>query len=222
MKLTLSIAILALLSIGRAEAHFFYLIPAETANELRLVLSDGPSVDREASFEPFTLGKPEGKSAAGSTQALTLKTISESEATVTLPTNDMSEVSISVPYRVVQRGSTKSIFITHSATWADPRVPAADPKNLKGLHIDTIARTGGFAFRVTNDGKPAVKMMVLVHQPSSKKVEMVRTDANGLTKTFTEKGLHAARVWEEHDAEGEYQGYRYQAIREYVTLCVMQ
>ena len=217
MKISLSVGMLILCGVGSAQAHFFYLIPGKTPTELRLVLSDEPNVDPDASMEAFTLEKPLAQRTSGKTDPLMLETVSPSEAIVTLPSAEVVEVSLAAPYRVVRRGSGKSVYITHSATWSNAQAKSNTTKE-KGLRIETVTRTGGFAFRVVNDGQPLAKTMVLVHQPKSEQVELFRTDVNGMTTTFSESGLYAARVWREKDIDGEYRGYRYQAIREYVTL----
>jgi uncharacterized GH25 family protein len=114
-------------------------------------------------------------------------------------------------------------------SWYYPKVIVGDPfvKGTEvgaGVPLDVIPVRDGskVRFKVLASGKPAADIEVTIGLPGNDedKAPVVKTDKDGLTEAFAERGRYCVAARRSEDKPGELRGKKYSAVRYTATLVI--
>ena len=206
--------------VNSVPAHFYFLLPGGVQQSPKLVLADLPEPDATVSLDMARQGKFTATSRTGDSTPLQAQRGAEGYLTFGVLPAETATVTGTIDYGVVIRGQSEPALIRHHAklivTSHSTELQKQSPSEVE---IHAIPRAGGIAFQVTVNGKPVVAD-VTVYVPDMKRVEVVHTDAQGMSKVFDKKGQYATRVLVTENRSGEFQGRAYKQVRNYATLVV--
>jgi hypothetical protein len=123
---------------------------------------------------------------------------------------------------VTQRGDNPAML-----SWYYPKTVVGDPFQPKAvagrsvaLEIVPVKDGNTIRFRVVSDGKPMndADVSVGIHGKDEAKPEASKTDKDGLTPGFSEKGRYCVVVRRIENKAGEFDGKKHSAIRHTATL----
>ena len=198
------------LSTLTAEAHFYFILPAETGESAKLVLSNEAKIDAQADPGPaelFTV-MPSGRIAPGGAGFLKIEGVSSGAQTLT----------VAPPQRVSQTNYPEPTLVIHDARWQ--LAPSAVAAPSEGLALSCYPGGGGTLFAVTLNGKP-IAARLTISAPGLKRPVVIQTGPDGLSSTFMQKGLLSAHATLGEAKPGEHKGQKYKQIRRYSTLTTM-
>ena len=204
-----------------ATAHFYFLLPGGPQQSPKIVLADRPEPDATVSLDLALQGKFTAVSKSGDATPLQTQRGEEGYLTFGILPAETATVMGTVDYGVVIRGQSEPVLIRHHAKLiVTPLIADVQKQSPAPVEINVVTHASGVVFQVTVNGKP-VEADLSVYLPDTKRVEVVHTDAQGMTKPFDKKGQYAARVFVTENRSGEYQGRAYKQVRHYATIVVV-
>ncbi|MBX9581783.1 MAG: DUF4198 domain-containing protein [Gemmataceae bacterium] len=221
MTRTFGAAVVGLLAVAVAQAHFVYLVPAEDGSAVKLVFSDTLDPDTNVNIEKVANTKLTVRDAAGKETPATMKK-GDGFYEVAVPGAGSRVVYGVAEYGVLQKGDAKPFRLAYypKAVLGGPAdKPVGGPLKAEIL---TDGGAGKVRFRVLHDGKPVDGAEVSVLVPGSGKTERkaVKTDAQGYTEPFAAAGRYGVNARVTETAAGELAGKKYEETRHYATLVV--
>lgn len=200
------LALLLSLISSAAHAHFYFVLPPDSGEPARLVYANEARVDRAAEpggAESFTVTAP-ARLVPGGPGYLNIEGHSGVATLSVAPAPRVSQTNFAVPTLIVQE-----------ACWQP--TPSVPQTARAGLALSCHSSGSGTIFAVTLAGKP-VAARVTVTTPGLKRPVVVQTGADGLTRSFPEKGFLSARASLTEPTRGEHKGQKYGQVQHYATL----
>jgi len=218
MRYSLTAFAFALILPAVAPAHFLFVIPTGTEQPLAVAWSDGPLPDPKAGTESLTGAA--AKTFDSQWAEATLEPAKAEGVWRSLPLSSKAKhATVKAEYGLVNRGEGQLFLIRYLAKWsATAEFAPAEPT--LPLELTAIRGTGGLQFMATQGTKLLASTEVTIYEPVTAKLRTVKTDAQGLTPSFTPAGKYAARVAWKDATEGEYEGRKYRGTYYYSTLTV--
>lgn len=221
MRYSIAIAAVACLALA-ARAHFVFVYVPEGGTEARLVF--GHKAEPDASSFPTRAEKTvlTARDSAGNETKLAVEKgdgnffrakLAAEKPVVIFGTNEAG---------VTQRADNPPML-----SWDYPKVIVGDPfaSNAevgKGVAMEVIPVKDGekVRFKVLASGKPLADAEVTIGLPgkSEDKAPVVKTDKDGLTVSFAEKGQYCVAARRLEDKSGEIGGKKYSAVRHTATV----
>ncbi|VTT99233.1 Uncharacterized protein OS=Phycisphaera mikurensis (strain NBRC 102666 / KCTC 22515 / FYK2301M01) GN=PSMK_26110 PE=4 SV=1: DUF4198 [Gemmataceae bacterium] len=205
-----------------ANAHFVFVYVPDDQPEARLVFGHAAAPDPSAfptRAEKTTLS---ARDAAGKDTKLAVEKGDGNFFRAKLPAEKPVVVYGTTEAGVTQRGDNPPVL-----SWYYPKVVLGDPF-AKGTVIGADAplevvpvRDGEkVRFRVTVAGKPLADSEVTVGLPNKgeDKDPLVKTDKDGLTEGFADRGRYCVAARRVEDKAGEFGGKKYASVRHTATL----
>lgn len=196
-------------------AHDLFLLPPAADGPLTMVFHTGPTVDGTASVAPLGVKQLGVVSKTGAVAVR--EVVPGDRPTLAVRTGD-AVVFGSAEYGIVNRGEGHVYRLRFHAK----AVLTAGADTAVGQPLELAAKTtaDGTAFVATADGKPLGSHEVAVFEPGGTTPMVVKTDAAGVTPTFTKPGRYAVRVSRFDKTPGEHDGRAYTGVYHYSTLVV--
>jgi uncharacterized GH25 family protein len=220
MKRTFGAAVLGLLAVSVAQAHFPYIVPEADGSSAKVVFSDDLDPDKNVNIEKIDGTKLTLRDAAGKESPLAWKK-GDGCYVVGVPGSGPRVVYGVTDYGVLQKGDTKP----YRLVYYPKAVIGGAAKAVGGMvKLEIVAEgdAGKTRFRVLADGKPTADLEVTVMVPESAKLvkKPVKTDKDGYTPTFAETGRYGVYAKFVEAKPGEHAGKKYDEVRNYATLVV--
>ena len=204
-----------------ARAHFVFVYVPDAGTEARLVFGHKAEPDPDAfptRAEKTTLT---ARDAAGKETKLTTEKGAGNFFRAKLAAEKPVIVFGTTEAGVTQRGDNPPAL-----TWYYPKVVIGDPF-AKGIEVGTApldvvpVRAGDkVRFKVLAAGKPVPDIDVTVGPPGTAEdqAQTVKTDKDGLTVGFGERGRYCVAARRAEDKPGELGGKKYATVRHIATL----
>jgi uncharacterized GH25 family protein len=219
MKRTFGAAVIGLVAVSVAQAHFPFIVPQGDGTTAKVVFSDDLDPDKNVNIEKLDGTKLTLRDAAGKESPLAWKK-GEACYVVSVPGSGPRVVYGVTDYGVLQKGDAKPFRLVYYPKAVIGGAAKAVGGSVK-LEIVTAGEAGKTRFQVLADGKPAADLEVTVMVPdSSKKPEKkpVKTDKDGFTPAFAETGRFGVTAKFVEAKPGEHAGKKYDEVRYYATL----
>lgn len=219
-SLTAFIAMATLASIARG--HFVFVYVVDNGSEARLVFGHAASPDPSTPATRAEKTALTARDALGKEIKLSVEKGDGNYYRAKLPATKPVLVFGTTEAGVTQRGDNPPML-----SWYYPKTILGDPfakEVLVGkavvLEIVPIRDGDKVRFRVIADGKPLPEADVTIGLPNAKEDtdQMVKTDKDGLTTGFAEKGRYCVATRRTVERAGEFEGKKYTAIRHTATV----
>jgi uncharacterized GH25 family protein len=219
MKRTIGAALIGLVAVSAAQAHFPFIVPEGDGSTAKVVFSDDLAPDKNVNIEKIDGTKLTLRDAAGKESPLAWKK-GDACYVVSVPGSGPRVVYGVTDYGVLQKGDAKPFRLVYH-----PKAVIGGAAKAVGAKLEIVAEgdAGKTRFRVLAGGKPAADLEVTVMVPdSSKKPEKkpVKTDKDGFTPAFAETGRFGVTAKFVDATPGEHAGKKYDEVRNYATLVV--
>jgi len=212
-------AVVALLAVSAASAHFVWIVPDEADKGRALVVfSDTLAPDKNpALLDRIAQTKLFMQGVGDKDAPLEWKKL-ETSYEIPLPGNTGGNIGGVCKYGVTQRGDSKPFLLVY---YPKLIVGAPTGKAWERLAIEMVpSRTSkGLRVQVLYKGKPApADLDVAVLGPKGQKTTL-KTDAKGEINLETPNaGVYGLRVLHTVNETGEHEGKKYEQVRAYATL----
>jgi hypothetical protein len=198
-------------------AHFIFVVPEKDGATARVILSETLEVDEDVDpglVDRVTLVTRDAAGAEGS-----LDLVRDGEVRlIRLPEKMRGSVHGTLTHGVMKHGPKPFLVVYHPKVCvgapfgSSGRIGAAAPAELV-----PAGHPGAVRFQLLASGKPVADAMVTMLLPDGD-VEEVKTDANGHTPTFQQKGRYGAWSKVVIPVSGEHDGEPYAEVRHYPTI----
>lgn len=220
MKRMLGAAVVGLVAVSVAEAHFPFIVPDRDGTTAKVVFSDDLDPDKNVNIEKLDGTKLTLRDATGKESPLMWKK-GDSCYEVSVPGSGPRVVYGVTDYGVLQKGDAKPFRLVYfpKAVVGGAAKPVGESVKLE---IVAAGEAGKTRFQVLADGKPAADLEVTVMVPESAKLvkKPVKTDKEGYTPAFAETGRYGVYAKFVEAKPGEHAGKKYDEVRNYATLVV--
>jgi uncharacterized GH25 family protein len=225
MKRFIGAAILGLVTLISAQAHFVFIVPGQSSDSKKevvlVVFSDTLAPDEKIDVAKFESTKLTMRDAAGKESALAAEK-GKHELIAVLPGKGNRLVYGTTEMGVLQKGDSKPFLLKYypKAIVGSSAEETATIGKAVPVEIVPAIKEGKIRFQVLINGKPAEGLEVTIMLPGDKKNEKTKTDKEGFAGTFEAKGRYG--VWARHveSSAGESAGKKYEEVRNYATLVV--
>ncbi|QJX00843.1 DUF4198 domain-containing protein [Frigoriglobus tundricola] len=203
-----------------AHAHFVFVVPdSKDPARAVVVFSEDLEVDENVSMDKVSGLKLTCRDGAGKDTAVGHKT-GKHELTATVPGTGPRVVFGSVHYGVLQKGDAKPYLLAYHPKAIIGAVPADKVvigDKVLPVELVPVASGSDVRFRFLAAGKPVADAEVTVLKPDGGKTK-TKTNTDGLTEAFAEKGRYGAWARTVVAGAGELGGKKYDETRHYATL----
>ena len=203
-----------------AHAHFVFVVPdPKDPAKAVVVFSEDLEPDENVTMDKVSGLKLTCRDSSGKETAVAHKA-GKHELTATIPGTGPRLVFGTVHYGVLQKGDAKPYLLAYHPKAIIGAVPA--DKVIIGekvLPVELVPVVSGadVRFRFLAAGKPVADAEVTVLKPDGGKTK-AKTNVDGLTEPFAEKGRYGAWAKTVVAGPGEHGGKKYDEIRHYATL----
>ncbi len=211
---------LALALTATAQAHFVFVYV--DGAEVRLVFGHAAAPDTKASVARCEKTTLTARDAAGKVTKLEVGKGDGNFYQAKLPAGKSVVV-----FGTTEAGVTQYAENPPMLSWYYPKVIDGDPfakdavvGTAVGMEVIPVKDGDKVRFRVLVAGKPAAGIEVVVGLPNKgeEKAPVVKTDKDGLTDGFAERGRYCVAARRTEDKPGEFGGKKYTAVRHTATL----
>lgn len=218
---SLLVVVLTACSAASAPAHFVFVYVADGGAEARVVFGHSAAPDPSAPVARVANTVLTARDAAGGETKLTVEKGDGNFYRAKLPAVPPAVIHGTTEAGVAQRGDNPPML-----SWYYPKVVAGDPftpaATVGTSPLDLVPVRDGdkVRFRVLAAGKPLADTEVTVGLPGAAedKVPVVKTDKNGLTEGFAERGRYCVAARRTEEKPGEFGGKKYAAVRHTATV----
>jgi uncharacterized GH25 family protein len=202
-----------------AGAHFVFIVPDKDGSTAKVVFSDDLNPDENVPISKFAATKlllVQGDKGI----PLDLKK-GENCYDVKVPGKGVRVVQGMTEFGVLTKGKDKKetfLLRYHPRAVIGTPKEAMKPDAELAVEILPVFEDGKLRLLVASKGKPVADAEVNVLLPGDKK--KATTDKKGLTDAFDAPGRYGAYVRHSEAKSGEYDGKKYDEIRNYATLVV--
>lgn len=200
-----------------ALAHFVFVVPEAGGRRAQVLLSETLAPDAEVDVALIAQTRLSLRTAGGRETPLTLEKAVHAFG-VALPSAGPGVVHGMVDLGVTTRpGTPAHVLRYHPKTiLGDPFAPSTRVGDVP-VELVPVGAPDAFQLLLLGGGRPFPYAEVTVIGPDGAQ-GLVRTDADGRTGTFRERGRYGAwaRYWER--TPGEVGGTKYEEVRHYATL----
>ena len=216
MKRMFGAAVVGLVSIAAAQAHFPFIVPEADGSRAKVVFSDSFEPDANVDITKLANTKLAVRDATGKETALEWKK-GDACYLVDLPGSGDRVVYGTTDYGVLQKGDAKPFRLMYypKAVIGKAAAPAVGEK--LALEVVATGDPGKTKFRVLAAGKPVPEAEVSVMVPGTVKRD-VKTDKEGFTPAFAETGRYGVYAKLIEAKAGESAGKKFDEVRHYATL----
>ena len=207
-------AVVGLVVVAVAQAHFPFVVPDAKGESARVVFSDSLEPDADVNVEKIANTKLTLRDAAGKESPLEWKK-GDGFYAVNVPGRDDRVVYGTTNYGVLQKGDAKPFKLTYYPK-AVIGTLGAKPVGQK-LEVIAEGGAGKVRFRVLAAGKPLAGSEVTVMMPGGGK-KAVTTDKDGYTAGFDGAGRYGVYAKQIEAKAGEHAGKKFDEMRNYATL----
>jgi uncharacterized GH25 family protein len=218
--LTAAVALIGVATAARA--HFVFVYVADGGTEARLVFAHAAAPDPKVPATRVEKTTLIARDAAGKDTKLVVEKGAGNYYRAKLPTDKSIVVFGTTEAGVTQYGDNPPAL-----SWYYPKTVLGDPFS-KGaavgpkvpLELVPVRDGEKVRFRVPAGGKPAVGIEVTVGRPGQGEDEsqVVKTDKDGLTSGFADRGRYCVAARRAEDKAGEFGGKKYAVVRHTATL----
>jgi uncharacterized GH25 family protein len=214
-------AVLALAGLATAARAHFVFVYVEGA-EARLVFGHAAAPDPSTPATRCEKTALTARDAAGKETRLTVEKGDGNFYRAKLPTDNSVVV-----FGTTEAGVTQYADNPPMLTWYFPKVIVGDPfargaEIGAGVPLEIIPVRDGekVRFKVVANGKPLpeVDVTVALSGTGEDKARTVKTNRDGLTDGFTDRGRYCVAVRRSEDQAGEFGGRKYALVRRTATL----
>lgn len=218
MKRMLGAAVIGLVAVSAAEAHFPFIVPNADGTAAKVVFSDDLDPDKNVNIEKIDGTKLTLRDAGGKESPLAMKK-GDGCYEVSVPGSGVRVVYGVTDYGVLQKGDAKPFHLVYYPKAVVGGAAKAVGGSVK-LEIVATGEAGKTRFQVLAGGKPAADLEVTVMVPESAKLvkKPVKTDKDGFTPAFPETGRFGVYAKFVEATPGEHAGKKYDEVRNYATL----
>jgi len=204
-----------------AHAHFVFVYVADGGAEARLVFGHAAAPDPKTPPTRAEKTALTARDAAGTDTRLAVEKGDGNFYRAKLPAGSKPVVVFGTTEAgVTQRGDNPPVL-----SWYYPKVVTGDPF-AKGTEVgpkvamEVVPVRAGeqVRFRVMSDGKPLADAEVTVGLPGDAMTEVVKTDKDGLTGGFSDRGRYCVAARRVEAKPGEFAGKKYTAVRHTATV----
>jgi uncharacterized GH25 family protein len=209
--------LVGLVAAAAAHAHFPFIVPDETGQSAKVVLSDTLAPDPDVNIEKIGNTKLTLRDSAGKESALDWKKIDGFYA-VNVPGSGDRLVYGATDFGVLQKGDSKPFWLMYYPKAAFGNASAKPAGGKVALEVVAEGGAGGkVRFQVLAMGKPLPESEVTVLVPGGAK-KAQKTDKDGYTAGFEGAGRYGVYAKRVEATAGEHAGKKFNEIRSYATL----
>jgi len=212
-------ALLLGLMAGRpANAHFVFVVPAESGTSAKVVFSESLEPDDSVDDAPLVGMSLQARVRDGRPQELTVVDAGE-VCTVDVP-KGARLLRGRLDYGVMSRGgSDPFLLVYHPKTVIGDAFARHAAEDASGVQLSLEGQPGEARFVLRNEGAPVPGADVRLVLPDGSEEELT-TDENGATAAVASRGRLAAWSRYVEAKTGNHQGQAYTEVRHYPSLVV--
>ena len=216
-------AIVALVLVDTALAHFPFIVPSTAGSRIQVVFNDSLEPDRRVPIDRIASTRLFAIDANG--KETSIKLVKERHALAA----DLPGKNFLVLGGFTDRGFVHSEHTDNKPVWVKhyPKAVIGDVALVTRVRLDAhvplelvpmlIERQLRFQALWKGNPLPGIEVAVLV--PNESKARITTTDGQGVTRnSFDQSGRYGARAGYIEQAVGELNGKKYEEIRSYATL----
>ncbi len=219
LRTTGAVALLAAAALT-AHAHFVFVVPdSKNPAKAVVVFSEDLEADENVTMDKVSGLKLTCRDGAGKETAVEHKA-GKHELAATVPGTGPRMVFGSVHYGVLQKGDAKPYLLAYHPKAIIGAVPADKVvvgEKVLPVELVPVASGSGVRFRFLAAGRPVADAEVTILKPDGGKTKS-KTNVDGLTEAFSEKGRYGAWAKTVIAGAGEHGGKKYDETRHYATL----
>ncbi|MGL6074228.1 MAG: DUF4198 domain-containing protein [Fimbriiglobus sp.] len=199
-------------------AHMIYIVPQPDGKTAFVIFSDNLEPDPKVSVDKFKEIKVTAKQTGDKADPI-VQNRADHHLIVELPEGAKALHSKYI-YGLSTKSEKPSLLVYHPKTVIPGATNIESTVGEKAeLEIVAVTADGKTRFQLLAKGKPVADAEGTVMMPGGQK-EPVKTDKEGFTSGFDNKGRFAVSIKHMETKAGEYQGKKYEEIRHYATLVV--
>jgi hypothetical protein len=208
---------IALASPMVGHAHFIFVVPEKDGTEARVILSE--TLDLDEDVDPGLVDRVMLVTRDGAGSEGKLELVRDGEARlIRLPEKMLGAVHGTLTHGVMKHGPKPFLVVYHpKACFGYPFGSAARIGKESPAELVPAGHPGAARFQLLAAGKPVADATVTMILPDGD-VEEVKTDAEGHTPTFKERGRYGAWAKVVVPVSGEHEGEAYAEVRHYPTI----
>jgi uncharacterized GH25 family protein len=205
----------AVLSVAAAHAHMVYVVPADDGRSVTVVFSDSLAPDEKVTMTKVAgltlVARTDGKDAP-------LECTKGDHSFTAKMTESPAMAYGTAVYGLMTKSAKPTLLVYHpKAVFAGANATAATVGEAAEFEIVPATEGGKTRFRLLAKGKPVADAEGSVLKPDGTS-EKVKTDTDGFTPAFDQKGRYAAWLKRTEAKAGEHDGKKYEEVRHYATV----
>lgn len=207
-----------LASAAIAQAHFIFVYVDPQAKDIRVVFGHGATPDPDVPVARAEGTKLFAKTGDTATE-LTVKKAEGNYYVAEMPKTAPEVIYGETKAGVTQRGEMPPML----STYYSKTVPTLTDKAVAAklaLEFTAAKHEQGVRFQLLQDGKPVPTAEITLTFNADEDDIKVKTDKDGYTQVFQEKGTYALAAQVQVDKKGELDGKKYEKVRTVASIIV--